>query len=805
MTFLLHKFRFLLTGVLMAMALPWQAVLASDDECIPSPEDGIFCGDNTGGIHTLKVGYKFYGDSSMDWVDHGFRDPETASGTYHIISLFGGATLNVYARGYFQGAIEGDGGIRLTGGTVHITGNGVRLGASDFISEYSYTGGFDIAGGTVSADNEGVFGTGPLTLSGGQLNTDYRYQGTSIRGFLVTGEGSRIKNDSLLSIRSEITGSGSFAKAGAGNLRLTQENSFTGELIAEQGNVVIEHENALAQATFTANGGTAIFGSEITVLTFGAFSGASDIALSNSEGQSVTLTVGGEDKSTSYSGAFTGSGGFIKEGSGAFSLSGASSHSGNTIVRGGILKTDAAGALSEASAVFLNGGATIDLNGHDQTVGDLDSYNSRSGQFESGVLKLGGATLTNLNRVTNIWAGSIEGTGEVVKKGAASMNWYAANTFTGRLAAEEGTIKAMAVDVFSPNAAIKVLSGAAVNLNNFDQTIAGLEGEGTVLMGSASLKIASVGSHTFSGQISGEGSLTQDGDGSQTLNASNTYSGGTYVWRGSLVAGHAGAFGTGAVEVDGGTLNLAGYGIGNTIILKSGTLSGATNYSGTHKVSGLANYSGTIGGNVDVESGGAVNTTGATFSGTVMVKSGAAVRGTGDVADLIVKSGGVLAPGNSPGMLSAGTAAWAGGSVFEWELADASAAAGIGYDTVSVSGVLTLSATDADPFTIRVLTLGADLQAGQAAGLEEPFARYVFTLASVAGGIEGFDPMAFFVDTTGFLNEFDPRSSWSVELDGTNLNLVYTAVPEPGAVFLVAAGLLAVVVFRRGVRKDKSA
>jgi len=60
-----------------------------------------------------------------------------------------------------------------------------------------------------------------------------------------------------------------------------------------------------------------------------------------------------------------------------------------------------------------------------------------------------------------------------------------------------------------------------------------------------------------SGSIAGAGSLTKGGTGSLTLNTVNTYTGGTTVTAGTLVAGVHGALPDGGVNMTGGTLQLA--------------------------------------------------------------------------------------------------------------------------------------------------------------------------------------------------------------------------------------------------------
>ena len=66
---------------------------------------------------------------------------------------------------------------------------------------------------------------------------------------------------------------------------------------------------------------------------------------------------------------------------------------------------------------------------------------------------------------------------------------------------------------------------------------------------------------TFAGLISGTGSVSQIGSGSTTLTAANTYSGGTLLSAGELIAGNISALGTGVLTV---AANAAGTTLDNT-------------------------------------------------------------------------------------------------------------------------------------------------------------------------------------------------------------------------------------------------
>ena len=121
-------------------------------------------------------------------------------------------------------------------------------------------------------------------------------------------------------------------------------------------------------------------------------------------------------------------------------------------------------------------------------------------------------------------------------------------------------LQAGAANSFSPNSAVGIAPGATLALNGFSQTIAGLQGAGSVTLGAGTLTDNAATSATYSGVISGTGGLTKAGSGTLTLSGANTYSGTTTVNAGVLQAGAANTFSpNSAVLSNGGTLDLNAF------------------------------------------------------------------------------------------------------------------------------------------------------------------------------------------------------------------------------------------------------
>ncbi len=105
---------------------------------------------------------------------------------------------------------------------------------------------------------------------------------------------------------------------------------------------------------------------------------------------------------------------------------------------------------------------------------------------------------------------------------------------------------------------------------------------------------------TEGGSLTGSMKLTKDGSGKLTINTSNSYTGGTEIKGGILVANHVKALGEGAVALNGGTLEIGVSGITNTVKnIGNSTLS--TSAGVTHALTGIISNSGTlsISGSID--------------------------------------------------------------------------------------------------------------------------------------------------------------------------------------------------------------
>ncbi|WP_277557508.1 autotransporter-associated beta strand repeat-containing protein [Ereboglobus sp. PH5-10] len=145
----------------------------------------------------------------------------------------------------------------------------------------------------------------------------------------------------------------------------------------------------------------------------------------------------------------------------------------------------------------------------------------------------------------------------LVKLGEGTLILSAENTHTGTTLVSEGVLRAGTANAIASSTAVVV--NGVFDLNNYNQRVNNLSGDGAVTLGTGTLTVNATRSSTFSGLVSGDGALVKEGDSTLALTSGNTYSGDTFVNNGELSLGASGALGaTGAARIaQTGTLTLA--------------------------------------------------------------------------------------------------------------------------------------------------------------------------------------------------------------------------------------------------------
>ena len=128
----------------------------------------------------------------------------------------------------------------------------------------------------------------------------------------------------------------------------------------------------------------------------------------------------------------------------------------------------------------------------------------------------------------------ISGANGIGKVGTGTLLLSGANTYTGTTTVSDGTLEVQGGAAIADTGSVVVNTPGTFLVSN-TETIGDLAGTGSVVLTQGLTTGGNNNSTTFSGVISGPGSLTKDGTGTFTLTGANTYSGGTTVntgrWR----------------------------------------------------------------------------------------------------------------------------------------------------------------------------------------------------------------------------------------------------------------------------------
>lgn len=369
------------------------------------------------------------------------------------------------------------------------------------------------------------------------------------------------------------------------------------------------------------------------------------------------------------------------------------------------------------------------------------------------------------------------------------------------------------------------------------------------------LEVGGGGRTLLQGVVSGSGRIAVSA-GRLDLLASNTHGGGTFLHAGELRIGDNAAAGGGTLTLAGGKLasdSSAARSLANALALNGNavrlgdaadngalTFSGAVALGGATRTLELASQvtlsgtlsngglrkegaallrlsgSGTLTGGLVLAAGptdldGAFATTGA------QVGAGATLGGHGRIG--AISGAGTVAPGNSPGILTATSVDPSGGLDFAFELTEVGdptwgSASASGNDVLRLTGAtpflhdLTAANTVAVYLNVATLALGDVFRGGFFTDADADFlprvadASYLYHLADAAGGIvyNGVNyrpyvgPLDFQVSTSQVSAGFAGGAE-------SGYSLQFTAVPEPSTLGVGLAGLaLALAACRRRLR-----
>ncbi len=553
----------------------------------------------------------------------------------------------------------------------------------------------------------------------------------------------------------------------------------------------------------------------------GVISNASDYltgqALSLTKSSTSTWILQGTN---TYTGTTLVSGGTLRANDNV-GLPGASSSGGgsNLNLGGGILSTSAnlerAGGSGQTQMRITSGTSGFSANGAAVqvafgTIASPTALTWGTAPFQPGTLVLNGASATHaigfLNAVdlnaavrtiqvdANVAtvSGVLSGTGAagVTKTGSGTLALTNNNSYAGVTTITAGTLEASVMANGSSNSSIGASTNVAANL---------LLGNGTTFRYVGSSNATTNRGFTVNGTVAGHGA-TIESSGTGTLSFDNTiaiaYGTNSQTRTLTLAGTNTGANTMGKVIANNGSgaTSLTKTGIGTWILDRVNTYSGATNINaGILSINGT----GTINSSAVTINGGTFRYNSSTNYSPALTFTNGTLAGTnwnGSLSGLTIGAGQTISPGNSPGTASTGGETWASSGTYVWEINNATGVAGSdpGWDLVSGTGTLDITATSGSRFIIDITSLTLGNVAGQAANFDQSLS-YNWLIADFANPVTNFAADKFTLTTTNFQNAFSP-GGFSIARgdsvgggDNTQVYLVY--VPEPGTLALLGVGV----------------
>lgn len=680
----------------------------------------------------------------------------------------------------------------------HLVVGGGSFNANDY-AQVEGMGTLQISGGAfTSAGAVNVFQDAHLLVDGGSVNTSWlRLMG----GSALLSSGS-IGTDQLRMMDSVLRIVG-----GQLTVRSTDRDSIAvdgdGRALFSVGGAGARVTTAGGMAIGADRGGAVQVADHGSLLLAGVLQVGGDENIESGMPSSLSVASAGTVTAGSVSiGAVPGSVGSVTvagAGSTLTSLS-ALELGGDGGMAAGLVILDG-GQVISGTTLLGSAGAAISINGGALVTGLLGGP-AGSITLEDGDPALAMAALTFNGAVgAETFAGSLAGSGSVHKTGGSTQILAGANSFTGSVWVSGGTLE------MSNGAAsfYQASGGGTLKLNNGTLGWSAVQADagGTVVYNTATLTggtLLGEGTHDVSRVTRYVG--TGVGSGTTLALANNTrligvVSAGTLnVAAGRSAILNGGSNAGGRFNVD-GTANVAGW--TSSGVLQVGT-AGVLNVASSDLL--LLGGSRTAvgskaapGGRIDLAAGHSIELNGAllvnngTITGTTNVHYGSLAKGAGVYGAVNVYEGGVFEAGNSPGTVHTGATTWNAGGSYLVAMDLASGVAGVNSGLWQIDGALAITAgADGGHFTISVATLD---QADQAITLADfnPHHDYSWLIASASGGITGYAPGIFSVDSSGFLNALD-GGHFAVAKSGNHLMLNFTsAVPEPAHWALMLAGL----------------
>ena len=593
------------------------------------------------------------------------------SGSFGSSAATGATFKNVQ---YFGNS--GTGVLNVSGGTCTA---GVWLGTNST----DWNDANNWCGGVPSSSTDVIIASGPTN------QPVIGSSGGSCRNLSInSGASLTVSGTNTLTVSGNFSNSGTFTS----NSGTVSFNASTTQTLASGGSAfyntnhsgsgTLQLTNSALTVNNSFNNSGGIFDMNGQSLTVGDLQGSGNVTTGITG--YVTLTAGGDNASTTFSGAILTGGGNVsvtKNGTGVWTLTGTNTYTGNTFVNVGTLKLGNTAALGTSlGGTIIATGAVLDLNGVTlSTAEPLSLYgtgissagallNTGSAASYSGAITLGSAASIGTTGDITL-PGIISGAYALTKVGNGTLTLSGSNSYSGLTTIGAGTLKlgasgdATNTPLGTSASGTSVNTGAVLDLNGYSlgtSEALTLNGtgitnggalinsgaaaiyNGSITMGSSASINTAANITLGTGGISGGFDLTKIGSGTLNLGSGTATLGSLNINAGTLVGT------SGTLNLSGSLLNSGAFTHnsgtvvfnGSTAVTISGTSCTFNNLTITDNAGVTASSNETVNGILNLQGTNASSTKGSLDMGsnTLTMGASATTTGTGDVTGIVSRS-----------------------------------------------------------------------------------------------------------------------------------------------------------------------